>query len=81
MKLRNVLQRIRYKVNPQVKDRLFCTIFGKEKYKKYALALYNAVNGSEYDDLADLEIITLTDAVYLKMKNGGVSYQRNHCSL
>ena len=69
MKLRNVLQRIRYKVNPQVKDRLFCTIFGKEKYKKYALELYNAVNGSEYDDLSDLEIITLSDAVYLKMKN------------
>ena len=56
MKLRNVLQRIRYKVNPQVKDRLFCTIFGKEKYKKYALDLYNAVNGSRYEKLSDLEI-------------------------
>ena len=33
------------------------------------LALYNAVNRSHYDSLSDLEIITLEDAVYIKMKN------------
>ncbi len=63
------LRRIWFKVNPHHKDRLFCTIFGKEKYKKYALDLYNAVNGSNYKNLRDLEIITLDDAVYIKMKN------------
>ncbi len=65
------LRRIWFRVNPKYKDRLFCTIFGKEKYKKYALDLYNAVNGSNYgyNKLHDLEIISLDDAVYIKMKN------------
>ena len=63
------LRRVWYKINPKHKDRLFCKIFGREKYKRYALELYNAVNGSSYTDLSDLEIITLDDAVYIKMKN------------
>ncbi len=63
------IRRIWYRINPKHKDRLFCTIFGKEKYKKYALELYNAINGSDYKKLSDLEIITLEDAVYIKMKN------------
>ncbi len=65
----NWIRRIWYRINPKHKDRLFCTIFGKEKYKKYALELYNAINGSDYGKLSDLEIITLEDAVYIKMKN------------
>lgn len=63
------IRRIWYKINPKHKDRLFCTIYGREKYKKYALELYNAVNGTHYSKLSDLEIITLEDAVYIKMKN------------
>ncbi len=66
---RNWFSRIWYRINPKHKDMLFCTIFGKEKYKKYALELYNAVNGSNYTNLNDLEIITLENAVYIKMKN------------
>ncbi|MBR2186500.1 MAG: hypothetical protein IJ857_04105, partial [Lachnospiraceae bacterium] len=58
-----------YRINRNHKDRLFCTVFGKERYKKYALDLYNAVNGSNYTDLSDLEIITLENVVYIKMKN------------
>lgn len=69
MKLLNWFRRVWYNVNPRYKDKLFCTIFGREKYKGYALELYNAVNGSDYKDPQDLEIITLSDAVYLKMKN------------
>ena len=65
----NWLRKIWYKINPKHKDRLFCVIFGKEKYKRYALELYNAVNKSHYTNLNDLEIITLEDAVYIKMKN------------
>ncbi len=65
----NWFKRIWYKINRNYKDRLFCKIFGREKYKKYALELYNAVNGSDYKSLSDLEIITLEDAVYIKMKN------------
>ena len=63
------LRKLWYKINPRHKDRLFCVIFGKEKYKHYALELYNAVNKSHYTNLSDLEIITLEDAVYIKMKN------------
>ncbi len=65
------LRRIWFRINPKYKDRLFCTIFGREKYKKYALDLYNAVNGSNYsyNRLRDLEIISLDDAIYIKMKN------------
>ena len=33
MKL-NWFKRIRYRINPKHKDRLFCTIFGREKYKE-----------------------------------------------
>ena len=58
-----------YRINPKYKDRLFCTIFGKEKYKRYALELYNAINRSDYKNVNDLEIITLSDAISLKMKN------------
>ncbi len=65
----NLILKIWYKINPKYKDRLFCKIFGREKHKDYALALYNAVNHSNYSDLSELEIITLEDAVYIKMKN------------
>ncbi len=65
----NWFKRIWYRINPKHKDRLFCTIFGKEKYKRYALDLYNAINGSDHKSLADLEIITLEDAIYIRMKN------------
>ena len=39
-----------YKINLQYKDRLFCFLFGNEKYKKYALSLYNALIGVDYQD-------------------------------
>ena len=65
----NFLLKIWYRINPRYKDRLFCKIFGREKHKDYALSLYNAVNHSNYTDQSELEIITLEDAVYIKMKN------------
>ena len=66
---KNWIKNLYYRINPRHKDRLFCTIFGRERYKKYALELYNAVNGSNYSDLGMLEIVTLEDAIYIKMKN------------
>ena len=65
----NFILKIWYKINPRYKDKLFCKIFGREKHKDYALELYNAVNNSDYTDPSALEIITLEDAVYIKMKN------------
>ena len=48
------------------KDTLFRMIF---KEKKQLLMLYNAVNGTNYEDLEELEIITLENAVYMNIKN------------
>lgn len=37
--------------------------------KTELLALYNAMNGSNYTNIEDLEIVTLEDVVYMSMKN------------
>ena len=37
-------------VNVKYKDRLFKRIFGTEEGKENALSLYNAVNGTDYQD-------------------------------
>ena len=51
------------------KDRLFRFIFGNENHKDWALNLYNAMENKQYTDPADLEIVTLENAVYMHMKN------------
>ena len=53
-------------VNRKYKDRLFRFLF---KEKKDLLDLYNAVNGSNYDEPEELEIVTMEDVIFLKMKN------------
>ncbi|MBE5891763.1 MAG: hypothetical protein E7286_00125 [Lachnospiraceae bacterium] len=53
-------------VNRKYKDRLFRFLF---KEKKDLLDLYNAVNRSNYDDPEVLEIMTMEDVIFLKMKN------------
>lgn len=55
--------------NRQHKDRIFCMIFGYEKYKGNLLDLYNALNETNYTNLDDLEITTMENAVYMSMKN------------
>lgn len=58
----------RYKLNRSHKDRLFCLIFGNEKYKDKAVSLYNALNSS--DCTADeLEIYSIDDFIYISHKN------------
>ena len=52
------------------KDRLFRMIF---KDKKEFLELYNAMNGTNYDNPEDLIVTTLENAVYIGMKND-ISY-------
>jgi len=54
------------KVQREYKDRLFRFIF---KEKKDLLTLYNAINGTNYQDEEALEITTLEDVVYMGMKN------------
>ncbi len=56
-------------VNRNVKDRLFCFIFGREENKRWILELYNAVNGTAYSNPDDVEITTMEDIIYMGMKN------------
>ena len=56
-------------INRQHKDRLFKAIFGAPEHKEYALSLYNAVNGTHYDNADELTFYTIEDAVYMGMKN------------
>ena len=37
-------------INKEHKDRLYKMIFGNPEHRQWTLNLYNAVNGSDYDD-------------------------------
>ena len=52
--------------NRNYKDSVFRFIF---KEKKELLALYNAVNGTHYENPDDLQVTTLDNAIYLSIKN------------
>ena len=56
-------------VNREHKSTLFCYIFGAEENKKYLLSLYNAVNNTSYTNIEDIEINTIEDFIYIRMKN------------
>ena len=56
-------------VNKKHKDRVFKLIFGSPDHKDWTLALYNAVNESNYTDPDDITITTMDDAVFMHMKN------------
>ena len=56
-------------VNREVKDKLFCYIFGNEKNKQWTLELFNAVNGSNYTDPNEITYTTIDDVIYVKRKN------------
>ena len=53
-------------VNRKYKDTLFRALFSEGKH---LLSLYNAVNETNYTNEEDLEINTLENVIYLKMKN------------
>ena len=56
-----------YKVHRQIKDRLFRFLF--EKDRDALLQLYNALNGTDYQDPSMLQVVTIESAVYVVMKN------------
>ena len=56
-------------INRQHKDRLFKLLFGNETRKEWTLSLYNAVNGTSYENESDIILTTIEDAVYMGMKN------------
>ena len=57
----------REKVQRNVKDRLFRFLF--EEDREALLQLYNALNGTDYREASQLEIVTIDSAVYVVMKN------------
>jgi hypothetical protein len=57
------------KTNGKYRDRLFKFIFGNPDNREWTLELYNAVNGSNYDNADDIRYNTIDDAIYMNMKN------------
>lgn len=57
----------REKGQRNVKDRLFRFLF--EEDREALLQLYNALNGTDYEDASQLVIVTIESAVYVVMKN------------
>lgn len=53
-------------VNRKHKDSLFRMIFGT---KEELLSLYNAMNGSHYENPEELELTTIEDVIYMGVKN------------
>lgn len=64
---RRMRNRYKGKIYRQVKDRLFRFLF--EKDKDALLQLYNALNGTDYQDASGMEIVTIESAVYVVMNN------------
>ena len=56
-------------VNREHKDRLFKMIFGRQEHRDWTLSLYNAVNGTAYDDPSLIRFNTMEDSLYMGMKN------------
>ena len=55
-------------INRNYKDRVFRMLFGPE-YKENLLSLYNALNETHYENVDDLTVTTLDDAIFMGMKN------------
>ncbi len=53
----------------EYKDRLFKFIFGNPQNRAWTLSLYNAMNGTDYENPEDIQFNTIGDAVYMRMKN------------
>ncbi len=54
------------RINTQHKDRFFKKIFSE---KKDLLSLYNAINGTDYQNPEDIEINTIENFLFMGMKN------------
>ena len=65
-------------INRNYKDTLFRFIF---REKAELLSLYNAVNGSSYDNPEELEVTTIEDVVYIHIKNDASFLIRNVMNL
>ena len=64
-------------INRQYNDRLFSFLFANHKHKNYTLDLYNAVNGTAYDNPDDISFDMLDDVIYIGMRND-ISFLLHH---
>ena len=55
-----------YKVDREYKNNVFCDLFSE---KSNALSLYNALNHTHYQNIKELEIVTLSDVIFMQQKN------------
>ena len=70
LKLKEGVNMVDYKVNKKHKDSLFRMLFSEsEGSRSRLLELYNALNDTNYGNADDLTITTLSDVIYMKMKN------------
>ena len=53
----------------EYKDRLFKFLFGSPERKELTLDLYNALNGTCYDDPQAIRLTTIENVVYMGMHN------------
>ena len=54
---------------PEYKDRLFSFVFGNDAHKEWTLSLYNAINGTHYDNPDEISIETIRQVLYMGMHN------------
>ena len=57
------------KSKTQNRESLFTFLFGNDEKKEYSLSLYNALNGTYYNNPDNLEVYTIDDIVYIRMPN------------
>ena len=54
------------KVDREYKNNAFCDLFSE---KSNTLSLYNALNHTHYQNIKELEIVTLSDVIFMQQKN------------
>lgn len=56
-------------LNHKFKDGVFCRLFGSAEYRDNLLSLFNALNGTDYENADELIINTIEDVVFMGIKN------------
>lgn len=56
----------KHEVDREYKNNVFCDLFSE---KSNALSLYNALNHTNYKNTEELEIVTLSDVIFMQQKN------------
>ena len=67
----NIEENVLGHINNKYKDSLFRRVFGAEDERsaRWRLELYNALSGRNHTNPDDLEITTLENVIYIKIKN------------